>query len=276
MDAPTIAGVVPKSTLNDVKKGKLIIIYGESGAGKTTLASTMNETEHGNPMCLLDCEGGTDSIAHLDLTKYELDTWNRAEKLVKEIQKNCPFKSVCLDHMTKFIEMCLTDIKRRRSGVKDPRQWYAELTDTIVPIVEGFNDLAWRKEIVVVLLFQQTNLQEGLVRKGTVAATPKINERALWKPDIIGNLRAENDSARSTEFVNRLSFVGSATALAKFRRPQNAVSASIPKEIWNPSLAPILDCLIGGIPFPVEKYQKPRTIKQLEAQQTQEQEVNTP
>lgn len=264
----SIAGVPIENTKDSVKKGKLIIIYGEPGSGKTTLAGTIQDSPYGTPELYLDCEGGTDSIAHRSIDKVQLDTWPKSEKVIKQLLRDCTYRSITLDHLSKLIDRCLRDIKMRRPNVRDPRQWYAELTDLIVPIISDLQDLAWKNEIVVLIIMQQAEIEEfgTNIRKRTLSATPKILEKILGVPDIIGNLRAEGDSARSTEFVNRLSFVGSATALAKFRRPQNAVSMSIPKEIWNPSMAPILDCLIGGVTFPTEQYQKPKRIQAQEAE----------
>lgn len=259
-----IAGVPVTKTSDGVKKGKLIFLYGESGAGKTTLVGTLQDTKLGDPTLLLDCDAGADSIAHRTIDRVELDNWPKTERVIRSLLRNCDYKSISLDHMTKVIDRCLLDIKARRPSVKDPRQWYSELTDKIVPIISDLQDLAWKNEIICVVIWQQGEILENTgTRRRTLSGTPKILERSIWIPDIICHLSVERDPSET----RKLSFAGTATALAKFRRPQNAVSMSIPKEVWNPSLAEILDCLIGGVPFPADKHTKPKRLQELESKE---------
>lgn len=90
-------------TLGDVS----MIIYGRSGTGKTTVASTFPK-----PILILDIkEEGTDSIADYsddEIKVLPVESWDDVEQIYWYLESGKhPFKSVVIDTVTQMQEICL-------------------------------------------------------------------------------------------------------------------------------------------------------------------------
>lgn len=92
-------------TLGDVS----MILYGRSGTGKTTIASTFPK-----PILILDIkEEGTDSIADYsddEIKVLPVESWDDIEQMYWYLESGKhPFKSVVIDTVTQMQELCLKD-----------------------------------------------------------------------------------------------------------------------------------------------------------------------
>ena len=101
--------------------GIKLLVYGQAGAGKTSLIPTMP-----NPI-ILSAEAGLLSIAGADLPFVEIDGMNtlrEAYTWLKDSDEAKQFDSVALDSISEMGEVCLT---QEKATAKDPRQAYGEI-----------------------------------------------------------------------------------------------------------------------------------------------------
>lgn len=117
------------------KSGVKMLVYGESGAGKTRLISTLP-----NPI-IASAESGLLSLRKLKLPYAEI---NNVGELV-EFYNWCArshearqFTSIAIDSLSEIGEVFLNNSKRT---VKDPRQAYGEMIDRMEQVVRDFRDL---------------------------------------------------------------------------------------------------------------------------------------
>lgn len=126
------------------------LIYGRSGTGKTTAASTFPK-----PLLILDIrERGTDSIANVKgVDVVEIEKWEQIEDVYWFLKKgNSKYKSVCIDQLTQMqnlaLNKCMRDegkdedeqISRRIFGAASGlmKQWlmnYRDLIDESINVV---------------------------------------------------------------------------------------------------------------------------------------------
>lgn len=90
-----------------------IVIYGENGCGKTTLACKFPK-----PLLLLSMEpnktGGALSVTKVAGVKYlRVDSVERAAKLSDELRESNPFRTVVLDSVTSYQDLVLKKILGR-------------------------------------------------------------------------------------------------------------------------------------------------------------------
>lgn len=120
-----------KKTVNSVKA----LIYGESGVGKTKLASTVP-----NPL-ILNAEGGLLSLAqnNIDSVKIEtvIDIMDVYEFLT-ESEDAKKYETVVLDSVSEIGEVYLSTLKKLH---KDARQAYGELADDVSKMIRAFRDI---------------------------------------------------------------------------------------------------------------------------------------
>lgn len=92
------------STKDQPEKGCTILIYGDSGVGKTTLLGTLEPSE----TLIIDIEGGTAVLKDKDiaLIRIESDLSNLKEIIDELADTDTPYKNVCLDSITE-LERCM-------------------------------------------------------------------------------------------------------------------------------------------------------------------------
>ncbi|KKL49151.1 hypothetical protein LCGC14_2318380 [marine sediment metagenome] len=132
--------------LSERSKFVKILVYGESGVGKTVFASTAPR-----PILWLESEGGTNSIADpkgIDIVRVDnLNTYREALLFLKS-KKGAKYKTVVLDSFTETQATVLKEIMKF-AQTKDPTrdefapqlQDYQRMTGMMREIVRGFRDL---------------------------------------------------------------------------------------------------------------------------------------
>ena len=132
--------------------GIKILIYGRSGVGKTTLASTVPD------VLILSAEAGVLSLRDKAIPMIQITTVVELSEAYHWITTNPHakgFKTIFLDSITEIAEQVLSNAKLQ---VKDSRQAYGELIEKMNMLVRSFRDLPGKN--VVMLAKQESHLDE--------------------------------------------------------------------------------------------------------------------
>jgi hypothetical protein len=112
-----------------------VLIYGESGAGKTVLCSTAP-----NPL-IISAEAGLLSLRGQDIPVVEVGSLPEVEEVYNWLLQSGEadgIDTVCIDSISEIGEIVLAEAKARS---KDPRQAYGETIDKVLAIVRKFRGL---------------------------------------------------------------------------------------------------------------------------------------
>lgn len=123
-----------RTTSDITLSGVKILVYGESGAGKTRLCATAPAP------IILSAEAGLLSLQGTDIPYieiksiedlYEAYTWLLSEQASQ-------FQTVCLDSISEIAEVVLANAKKEN---KDPRKAYGDLADRMADVIRYFRDI---------------------------------------------------------------------------------------------------------------------------------------
>lgn len=134
-----------KSTKDISANGANIVIYGNSGIGKTTLLS------HLKNVIVLSADKGLLSLSRFDIPYIEInnmDDINDAYEFVKESD----YDHVALDSLTEMAEVALfkyqSDLDKAGKG-KDKRQAYGILAPAFGVMIRKFRDIKGKNSIFI-------------------------------------------------------------------------------------------------------------------------------
>jgi energy-coupling factor transporter ATP-binding protein EcfA2 len=127
-----------KSTKNTADNGAKIVIYGDSGVGKTKLIATAP-----NPI-IISAEKGLLSLADFDLPYMEVHTLDDVQEAFSYCKKS-DYETIYLDSVTEIAEEVLSVMK---VGKKDKRQAYGELAEAMGSLIRNFRDLDGKNVIM--------------------------------------------------------------------------------------------------------------------------------
>ncbi len=254
---------VSKFNLHDIgdakTNGRSIFIMGDGGAGKTTIAATLADTQFGTPACYIDVDGGAHVISsklNQGLYYYKFETCQKLELLIRGLVDSCPFKAVVLDNGSSLAFQKLQDMRRQRPQEVDWKL-YNDVTNYVQVVCETLHMIAQKYNIITIVNFWtaiETDPDDDTHRRITPALNPALLARVQGIPDILAYLSVEDDANHTRKLTMT---PPTSRLLTKFRRDKNDVAQGIPEELWNPSLAPIVDTLINGTPFPKERFVRP-------------------
>ena len=127
-----------QSTANVRRDGVKMLVYGQAGAGKTTLIRTLP-----SPV-IISAEGGLLSLSDVEIPFIQIATMDDladAYRWAAESEEARGFESVAIDSLSEIAEVCLISEKR---SAKDPRAAYGSMQDQIADVVRNFRDLPGR------------------------------------------------------------------------------------------------------------------------------------
>lgn len=181
----------PIKSVSDVNNPRSTVLYGRSGTGKTTLASTWPK-----PILFLDInDQGTDSISDVeDCDVLEVETWDDLEEYYWWLSKNSDrYKTVVIDTVTGLQDLAIKRVlnaKKKDSskagdwGSMTQREW-GDVGQAMKHWLVNFRDLPME----VVFLAQDrvfnTNNEED---SDVVALAPEVGPRLM--PSVVSTLNA--------------------------------------------------------------------------------------
>jgi phage nucleotide-binding protein len=127
-----------KSTKSIHANGVKMLVYGQAGAGKTTLIKTLPAP------VILSAEGGLLSLQGEDIPYIEIGNMaslTEAYQWLMGSEESKQFASVALDSISEIAEVVLAAEKKT---AKDPRQAYGAMQDQMTDLVRAFRDIPGR------------------------------------------------------------------------------------------------------------------------------------
>lgn len=167
-----------------ISAGVKILVYGESGVGKTVLCATAPDP------IILSAESGLLSLKKFNIPVIKIETladleeayqWIRAGK-----QGANQFKTVCLDSITEMGEVVLANAK---INVKDPRQAYGELIEKITKQIKQFRDLEGKNVYMAAKMEKSKDELSGMTLFGPSMPGQKMGPAMPYLFDEVFNLR---------------------------------------------------------------------------------------
>ncbi len=126
-----------KSTKDVTAEGANIVIYGESGVGKTTLISHLDNS------IILSAEQGLLSLSKFDIPYIEITDMDDVDSAYEYCRKS-DYDNIFFDSLTEIAEVVLYEMKE---GKKDKRQAYGELADAFGIMIRKFRDIRGKNTI---------------------------------------------------------------------------------------------------------------------------------
>jgi len=164
--------------------GVKILVYGQAGAGKTTLITTLP-----NPI-ILSAEGGLLSIRDADLPFIEIGNMNDLKEAYSWLMQNSKdYSSVAIDSISEIAEVVLNFEKKQ---AKDPRQAYGAMQEQMTDLIRAFRDLPMH----VLMTAKLEKMQDEMGRVLYAPSMPgnKTGQQLPYFFDEVLALRIEKDS----------------------------------------------------------------------------------
>ena len=172
--------------------GVKLLVYGQAGAGKTSLIKTLP-----NPI-VLSAEGGLLSIQDADLPYIEvatMDDLREAYAWCKDSQEAAGFQSVALDSISEVAEVVLAHEMKKN---KDGRAAYGEMNTTMTELIRAFRDLPGR-HVYMSAKLEKTQDEMGRVLYAPSMPGNKTGQALPYFFDEVLALRVEKDSEGVTQ-----------------------------------------------------------------------------
>jgi len=176
-----------KRTKEATAQAVKLLVYGQAGAGKTSLIPTLPKP------VILSAEGGLLSIADTNLPFIEItsmDELREAYKWLASSAESREFESVALDSISEIAEVVLNTEKKIN---KDPRAAYGAMQEQMADIIRGFRDLPG-KHVYMSAKLEKTQDEMGRVLYAPSMPGNKTGQSLPYFFDEVLALRVEKDS----------------------------------------------------------------------------------
>ena len=167
--------------------GVKLLVYGQAGAGKTTLITTLPKP------IVLSAEGGLLSIQDADLPFIEIgsmDDLMEAYEWLTGSEEAKGYGSVALDSISEIAEVVLNAEKKI---AKDPRQAYGAMQEKMSDVIRAFRDLPDR-HVYMSAKLEKTQDEMGRVTYAPSMPGNKTGQALPYFFDEVLALRVEKDA----------------------------------------------------------------------------------
>jgi phage nucleotide-binding protein len=180
-----------KRTKEATAQAVKLLVYGQAGAGKTSLIPTLP-----TPV-ILSAEGGLLSIADTNLPFIEITSMQELREAYQWLTTSAEaaeFESVALDSISEIAEVVLNAEKKIN---KDPRAAYGAMQEQMADIIRGFRDLPG-KHVYMSAKLEKTQDEMGRVLYAPSMPGNKTGQSLPYFFDEVLALRVEKDAEGNT------------------------------------------------------------------------------
>jgi phage nucleotide-binding protein len=174
-----------KRTRDISRNGVKLLVYGQAGAGKTSLIKTLP-----TPL-VLSAEAGLLSIQDADLAYIEIKTIDDLREAYTFLmgEGGNSFESIALDSISEIAEVILNAEKK---ATKDPRQAYGAMQEQVSDLIRAFRDIPGKN------VYMSAKLEKSQDEMGRILYAPsmpgnKTGQQLPYFFDEVLALRVERD-----------------------------------------------------------------------------------
>lgn len=178
-----------KTTGSLSANGVKLLVYGQAGAGKTSLIKTLP-----SPI-VLSAEGGLLSIQDANLPYIEITSMENLKEAYVWLTESTDYKSVALDSISEIAEVCLNYEKKIN---KDPRAAYGAMQEQMSDIIRAFRDLPGL-HVYMSAKLEKTQDEMGRVLYAPSMPGNKTGQSLPYFFDEVLALRVEKDADGNTQ-----------------------------------------------------------------------------
>lgn len=137
-----------------------VLIYGETGAGKTYLIGTAVDCEEARPCLLIDIEGGTKTLRGVKIDVVRPSSWKEIQDIYNFLRHdNTKYRSVAIDSLTELqkkysLGTILGDLSEGESDYTDlggtvvpTRQDWLKTGDQMRKFIRAFKELCYLSDL---------------------------------------------------------------------------------------------------------------------------------
>lgn len=225
-----------------------ILIYGDSGTGKTTLAGSADQVPSMRPVLFIDIEGGTESLRHTypDVETVRVRTWKEMQEVYNVLHEGShEYRTIVLDSLTEIQKFnmynIMTDLAQKRPDL-DPdvpgmREWGKNL-EQIRRMVRGFRDLEMNT-IFTALVKEDKNQKTGIVTQKPSLSGKMADEVAAFLDVVVYYYVKQIGDGSDAEFKRLLLTQKTDSQVAKDR------TGKLPMVLEAPTMSAIHDLMQG-------------------------------
>lgn len=183
--------VLLKRTKEATAQAVKLLVYGQAGAGKTSLIPTLPKP------VILSAEGGLLSIADTNLPFIEITSMAELQEAYKWLTSSAEakeFQSVALDSISEIAEVVLNAEKKIN---KDPRAAYGAMQEQMADVIRAFRDLPG-KHVYMSAKLEKTQDEMGRVLYAPSMPGNKTGQSLPYFFDEVLALRVEKDAEGNT------------------------------------------------------------------------------
>ena len=178
-----------KTTSSVAATGVKMLVYGQAGAGKTTLIKTMP-----NPI-ILSAEGGLLSINDADIPYIEIGSMADLRDAYQWLGENSKdFSSIAIDSISEIAEVVLNYEKK---NAKDPRQAYGSMQEQMTDLIRAFRDIPMH--VLMTAKLEKMTDELGRILYAPSMPGNKIGQQLPYFFDEVLALRVERDADGNTQ-----------------------------------------------------------------------------
>lgn len=162
--------------------GVKVLVYGQSGVGKTVLCATAP-----NPV-IISAEAGLLSLRRVSIPVIEVSNVDQLAEAHLWCLKSAEarqYDTICIDSISEIGEVVLANAKRQ---VKDPRQAYGELLEKMLITIKAFRDLQGKHVYMSAKMEPMKDELTGIVRYGPSMPGQKLGPQLPYLFDEVFRL----------------------------------------------------------------------------------------
>jgi hypothetical protein len=237
----SVADQIVRATEVVDRQGFNGILFGFSGAGKTTLASTAQNSEYGRDVLFLDFESGTRSIADReDVHLIPVKEFEQTPEIYRYLKDGThPYRTIVIDSLTELQAVSLKSVMKASATPEQPSQpEYGRSNINVITTVRNFRLLATERGWNVIYICGAVEVKDEV--SGAVLTrvdlTPGAAKQVFQAVDVVGYLGV--DTARDGTSKRYLLMRNTSHILAKIRQPRTG--PQLDTRIEDPTMEAIL------------------------------------
>lgn len=207
----------------EINRGISIIIYGECGKGKTTLATTLPADE----TLIISSEAGLGPLlgkGHSVFNVQEVIKDNEIEKVIDDLYRflrteKHPFKNIVIDNLSELEQQLILNLTQRRKKETPEIREYGDASYKMKEWVHNFRDLVYQNINVVFnaweFPFEIRNNDGCVITKTFPLVGKKISPQICGIVDVVGHIEANEKTqqrrivfAQSNQYITKSQFKG--------------------------------------------------------------------